>query len=472
MSRHKARLAAELTKTRLKRGFASVDALRAHVDALSKSSSSNEANPGAGAIHPRWIRINTLRTSLDEQLQTTFTCYSRTKNLADVTGRGVHTKLIYLDQNVPNLVAIPASIDFINETAYKEGNLILQDKASCFPALLLEPGSLDGHIIDACAAPGNKTTHLASLLNASHHGATKFTQSGRIFACERDTLRSQTLAKMVKLSNAEDIVKIKAKQDFMKLDPNVREFSNVTGLLLDPSCSGSGIVGRDEVKLSIHLPDASAERPETVRGKKRKRKGQQDSDQSAASVLAASEGEEVPTQLDASDSKLQSRLSALSTFQLRLLQHAMSFPSAQRITFSTCSVHSQENENVIVQALLSDVAAERGWRILRRQDQVEGLRKWQKRGSLEAVVEALGDGNGSSEDEMNAAEISNACIRCEKNSEDGTMGFFVAGFVRDAEPGKNGSMNGAGQSANGTEEMNDATEDYEDEWSGFSDEDT
>lgn len=42
--------------------------------------------------------------------------------------------------------------------------LLPQSKASCMPAHALrpEPG---WHVVDCCAAPGNKTTHVAGALN-------------------------------------------------------------------------------------------------------------------------------------------------------------------------------------------------------------------------------------------------------------------------------------------------------------------
>jgi putative methyltransferase len=44
---------------------------------------------------------------------------------------------------------------------FKSGKIIFQDKASCFPAFVLNPPARpDVHVIDATAAPGNKTSHL------------------------------------------------------------------------------------------------------------------------------------------------------------------------------------------------------------------------------------------------------------------------------------------------------------------------
>jgi putative methyltransferase len=48
---------------------------------------------------------------------------------------------------------------------YTAGKLILQDKASCFPAVVLAPPTRkDAVVIDATPAPRNKTTHLSALM--------------------------------------------------------------------------------------------------------------------------------------------------------------------------------------------------------------------------------------------------------------------------------------------------------------------
>jgi len=171
-------------------------------------------------------------------------------------------------------------------------------------------------------------------------------------------------------------------KDFTSLDPTDEQFRHVTHVLLDPSCSGSGLDRLDY--------------------------GQPDSD-------------------------LPTRLKNLSTFQIRLLKHALSFPSVQRVVYSTCSIHSEENENV-VNAVLKDVT---GWRVLRRGEQPQGLKDWPRRGLVEECV---------------SEDVAEGCIRCEKGT-DGTIGFFAVGFVRDRE-----------KSANGIQ-----LEDYEDEeeWGGI-----
>ena len=72
-----------------------------------------------------------------------------------------------------------------------------------------------------------------------------------------------------------------------------------------------------------------------------------------------------------------------------------------------------------------------GWRVLRRDEQPEGLRCWHRRGVIE---------------ECSSEEIAEACIRCEKGI-DGTIGFFAIGFTRITNP--------------------EEVEDEEEEWQGI-----
>lgn len=116
--------------------------------------------------------------------------------------------------------------------------------------------------------------------------------------------------------------------DFTTLDPSDPRLTDVTYILLDPSCSGSGLDRLD---------------------------------------------------YDHSDVDLPTRLRSLSIFQTRLLKHALSFPSVKRVVYSTCSIHPEENERV-VSAVLIDV---KGWRVLRRDEQPHGLQNWHRRGISE-----------------------------------------------------------------------------------------
>jgi putative methyltransferase len=395
VERHKARLNSEFTRARLRRKLASIEALRDHVEAAART----------GPVHPRWIRINTLKTTATEQLETTFKSFEPVPSVQDVvksTG-----KSLCFDPHIPNLLAVSPTSDFTKTEAYKSGAIILQDKASCFPAYLLNPGPEDGHVIDSCAAPGNKTTHLAAIIQS------RSTSPRTVFAFEKDKVRAKTLERMVKLAGSDGFTKIRQGHDFLKVNPAAEEYREVGALLLDPSCSGSGIVGRDDAP-ELHLPEIPGSKPaksQTAKEKKRKRK---DDEAQPKTLMVDDDGE---TTVVSSGKELESRIEALSSFQLTLLLHAFKFPAAKKITYSTCSLYAGENEHVVQKALESEVAKERGWRILKRENQVRGMRDWPVRGSLEAC-----GGN---------QEVANACIRAYKDDEHCVMGFFVAGFVRE-----------------------------------------
>uniref|UniRef100_A0A671PBJ2 Probable 28S rRNA (cytosine-C(5))-methyltransferase n=1 Tax=Sinocyclocheilus anshuiensis TaxID=1608454 RepID=A0A671PBJ2_9TELE len=185
-----------------------------------------------------------------------------------------------------------AKTAFHNHFLYKAGHIILQDKASCLPAFLLNP-QVGSHVIDACAAPGNKTSHLAAMIK----------NKGKLFAFDLDAKRLSTMSTL--LLRAGVTCHQLANQDFLKVDPQSSEYKEVEYILLDPSCSGSGMVClRDEVS---ELQD-------------------------------------------------EGRLQALATFQLRSLNHALQFPRVQRVVYSTCSIHSQENEDVVSACLQQNSA--------------------------------------------------------------------------------------------------------------------
>ncbi|KAM6477920.1 S-adenosyl-L-methionine-dependent methyltransferase [Trichoderma sp. SZMC 28011] len=407
IERHKARLSSEFTRARVRRKAPTVDFLKELVE---RASAGEEYN------YPRWVRVNALKSTVEEQLETTFSKHTRAESIQDiVTKSGRH---IYIDPHVPNLLAISAGMDFAKVEAYTSGKIILQDKASCFPAYLLDPRSEDGDVIDACSAPGNKTTHLAAILYKHRPEFEDDPQT--IYAFEKDSRRAQTLEKMVKIAGSKSVTRIGFGQDFLQVDPTSEKYKDVGALLLDPSCSGSGIVGRDSMP-ELHLPDPPTDnrggkgKPTPANTTNKKKRRHDEIEEPAQNVLVDDDGVETVVK---SEKDLEARLEALSSFQLTLLLHAFRFPRAKKITYSTCSVHSQENERVVIRALASDIAKAKGWRILRREDQVSGLREWPVRGVVEA---AEGD-----------ETVAEGCIRSYKGDGHGVMGFFVAGFVRDS----------------------------------------
>ena len=432
VEKYRARLGAELTKARLRRGFASVGDLRQQIEAgragevpsgntaseIELCHGSQDTSSAKQWAHPRWVRINTIKATMKEQLNTTFGDYKPVESLEGLLETcSSHDKKLHVDIHVPNLLALPPSADLSKTSAYLNGQIILQDKASCFPAYLLDPKSNDGDCVDACAAPGNKTTHLAAI--TQYEGAIR---KPTIYACERDKKRTLTLERMVRTAGAQTNVVVRGSQDFLRTNPAQPPWDSVGALLLDPSCSGSGIVGRNDV-LKVFLPSRESNELFTLLSKKRKRKAP------ARIKAVVAETPEVPEEIPLSETetpdRLSVRLAALSTFQLKLLLHAFEFPKARKITYSTCSVHAEENEHVVLKALGSPTAKQRGWDVLPRDEQISGMRAWEIRGDLQACKEVM-DGEG-------VEQIAEACIRCEKGTKEGTQGFFVAAFVRNVD---------------------------------------
>ncbi|OJD10971.1 hypothetical protein ACJ73_09646 [Blastomyces percursus] len=417
IERHKVRIKAEFVRSRVRRRCASVEELKA----LAAKQKTPTGEGTSTVVSPRWVRVNNVVTSFDEELKATFSSYQLVHSLSQLAAAAPQS--YYRDPHIPDLLAVPQTAELTSSTAYKEGRIILQDKASCFPAYLLLGGDAKqwtGDLMDACAAPGNKTTHLASLLCSGleycrDNGVELALQKCKIFSCDASQARSKVLQRMVTVAGASKMVSVLAGQDFLAISPEDKRFGGIAGLLLDPSCSGSGIVGRDDIP-RLALPSSHNSNP---RSKKRKRP--------AFALVPSTHADSAVDEQEPIPAIDHDRLIKLSNLQTRIIEHAFSFPAATRVTYSTCSIYAQENEVVVSRALKLPVAQRRGWRILSRTEQVEGLRYWKYRG-----VKPEDSGGGASESfDLTETELE-ACLRCWPNDEEGgTGGFFVAGFVRD-----------------------------------------
>ncbi|KAL2795118.1 S-adenosyl-L-methionine-dependent methyltransferase [Aspergillus keveii] len=472
VERHKIRLKAEFTKARVRRSCATIPELKEAVrrDKLAAQGAS------ASAVYPRWVRINNVRTTMKDQLKTTFASFQTVDTLDElVVGGDEKQKRMRLDPHIPDLLAVAPGVDFSTSPAYKNGEIILQDKASCFPAyMLLGENWEKGDLVDGCAAPGNKTTHMASLLYKARANATgRRNVSSKIISMDASAVRAKTLQKMVATAGADRLVTVLPGQDFLALDPEDPRFEDVTGLLLDPSCSGSGIIGRDDVPTLILPAEKSTPTPSKKGNQSRKRKRNESSTTATTqtqpltpSTPSATDENDTPTTSDPMNTE---RLLKLSNLQTRIVTHALSFPAATHISYSTCSIHMIENEIVVRRVLDSDIARRRGWRVLRRDEQPAGLRKWEHRG----VKTEEGKDGERREVELFQEELQ-GCLRCWPGDEEGTGGFFVVGFVRDGG-GEIGGEDDAAKEESMHHTVSESRTDDEDEdqdddeWEGFSD---
>uniref|UniRef100_A0A0E0CHZ7 SAM-dependent MTase RsmB/NOP-type domain-containing protein n=1 Tax=Oryza meridionalis TaxID=40149 RepID=A0A0E0CHZ7_9ORYZ len=311
---HKDTIMAALEKMCLRRKVRSVE------DLVSKKSTVKPK--------PRFLRVNTLRNSTDSVIEELNKIHKVDK-----------------DELVPDLLVLPPGTDLHNHHLVSDG----KGKASCMVAVALcpEPG---WKVIDACAAPGNKTVHLAALMNGE----------GSITACELNKERTKTLQNTIQRSGANNIETING--DFLDIDNNDPSYAEVRAILLDPSCSGSGI---STERLDHLLPSHS--------------RGDQD------------------------DASTSSRIRKLSAFQRKALSHALSFPSVERVVYSTCSIHQAENEDVVSSVL--PLASSLGFEL------ATPFPQWRRRG-------------------LPVFEGSEHLLRTDP--EDGLEGFFISLFVRKA----------------------------------------
>ncbi|XP_008846591.1 probable 28S rRNA (cytosine-C(5))-methyltransferase isoform X1 [Nannospalax galili] len=280
LGRHQARLRAELARLKVHRGVSRNE------DLLEEGS-----RPGQAFQVPRFVRVNTLKTCLEDAIdyfkRQGFSYQGRASGLEDLQAlKGQH---FLLDPLLPELLVFPAQTDLHEHPLYRAGHLILQDKASCLPAMLLAPPP-GSHVIDACAAPGNKTSYVAALLK----------NQGKIFAFDQDAKRLAAMATL--LARAGVSCCELAEKDFLTISPSDQRYSQVQYILLDPSCSGSGMLSRQLEEQGGCTPS-------------------------------------------------KERLHALAGFQQRALCHALTFPSLQRLVYSTCSLCQEENEDVVSKAL-------------------------------------------------------------------------------------------------------------------------
>lgn len=341
---------------------------------------------------PRYARINTLKTTPQEVVDTL------RKDLGGGSDKDAKDELeIYVDKHVPDLLVLSPAITsrLYGHELVKSGKIVLQDKSSCFSALVLVHGGrhnqhggtlTKGDYIDACAAPGNKTSHLAALVSkqiaASSDESTPSKQSKKkrkkgnkpktgIYAFDRSSARVKILRDRLSdiVPGNNDCVEMNPlHQDFFKADGTDDRFKSVSSILLDPSCSGSGIV---------NAPDRFA---------------------------------------DDADSK--DRIQTLSNFQLVALKHAMtSFPKVDRIVYSTCSLHEEENEQVVATALkeVNGETSEDDDAKLWTLTKPACLDHWKRRGHVTAGL---------------TKEQADCLIRVDGLKGDNTNGFFVSYFER------------------------------------------
>ncbi len=130
---------------------------------------------------------------------------------------------------MPEALTIKAGPPLDQLQSFKEGLFTLQDESSMLPARVLAPapGSL---VIDACAAPGGKTTHLAELM----------ANRGKLIACDVHNHKLKLINSNKKRLGCTIVEEILLDARCLgEKYPQQADF-----LLLDVPCSGLGVLAR------------------------------------------------------------------------------------------------------------------------------------------------------------------------------------------------------------------------------------
>ena len=130
----------------------------------------------------------------------------------------------HLDPDIPEALVLDGPLDVHGSPLWKAGAFIAQSRGAMLVARALDPRPGE-RVLDLCAAPGGKSTHLAALMDGG----------GEVLAVERNPRRAGMLARTAERLHAAN-VRVEV-ADAALSRPEGPVFDRV---LVDPPCSGLG----------------------------------------------------------------------------------------------------------------------------------------------------------------------------------------------------------------------------------------
>jgi 16S rRNA (cytosine967-C5)-methyltransferase len=149
------------------------------------------------------------------------------------------------DPGLPEALVLESAFDAHGSALWREGAFTPQSRASMLPARVVAPRAGE-RVLDLCAAPGAKTTHLAALMGGA----------GEVVAVERHAGRAQALARTAGRMHAGCVRVEVADATSAAPPPRTGDAAGYDAVLVDPPCSGLGtLAARPDLRWRV---DAAA----------------------------------------------------------------------------------------------------------------------------------------------------------------------------------------------------------------------
>ncbi len=133
---------------------------------------------------------------------------------------------VHGDPEIPEALVVEGPWDVHGSALWRAGAVLAQSRGAMLPARLLAPQPGE-RVLDLCAAPGGKSTHLAALMEGE----------GEVVAVERNRRRAAELQRTVERLRAQECVRVVLGDAARPLEGEGSGFDRV---LVDPPCSGLG----------------------------------------------------------------------------------------------------------------------------------------------------------------------------------------------------------------------------------------